>query len=304
MARTTPLSVNYTVLKSTLDRPFLILSSSDNKLIFIALVTVISLLFMYTFVPFNINSWYKDASKFDLFKIFSTFSLAGTLTLLLTQFGIWKWLQIKHLTYGQYFFWFLGEIVILTFAIMGCDWVLNNHPDLSVSNYLDTFNYTILIAIPPYVISLLILFGVQQNKLAHNLSLVATEHKALSDNLLIGDENGKIILTLHPNNVLFFKSEDNYVDVHYLLGGEVKTELIRTTLKKIESTCNYSGLVRVHRSYTINIKTVSSSKKTHKGYTLQFDPLPDLQIPVSASHQKQFEQHLSNTTSTFPFTPL
>jgi hypothetical protein len=259
---------------------------------------------MYTFVPFNINRWYEDASKFDLFKIFSIFSLAGTFTLLLTQFGLRKWLRIEYLTYGQYFFWFLGEILILTFGIMGCDWLLNNHPDLSVSNYLDTFNYTILIAIPPYVISLLILFGAQQYKLAHNLSLVATEHKALSDNLLIGDENGKIILTLHPNNVLFFKSEDNYVDVHYLLGGEVKTELIRTTLKKIESTCSYSGLIRVHRSYTINIKTVSSSKKTHKGYVLQFDPLPDLQIPVSASHQKQFEQYLSSTSSTFPFTPL
>ncbi|WP_448104656.1 LytTR family transcriptional regulator DNA-binding domain-containing protein [Pedobacter panaciterrae] len=304
MARTTPLSVNYTVLKSALDQRFLILNSSVNKIIFISLVTLISLLFMYTFVPFNINRWYEDASKFDLFKIFSIFSLAGTFTLLLTQFGLRKWLRIEYLTYGQYFFWFLGEILILTFGIMGCDWLLNNHPDLSVSNYLDTFNYTILIAIPPYVISLLILFGAQQYKLAHNLSLVATEHKALSDNLLIGDENGKIILTLHPNNVLFFKSEDNYVDVHYLLGGEVKTELIRTTLKKIESTCSYSGLIRVHRSYTINIKTVSSSKKTHKGYVLQFDPLPDLQIPVSASHQKQFEQYLSSTTSTFPFTPL
>nr|WP_084406912.1 LytTR family DNA-binding domain-containing protein [Pedobacter panaciterrae] len=304
MARTTPLSVNYAVLKSALDRRFLILNSSTNKIIFISLVTIISLLFMYTFVPFNINRWYENASKFDLFKIFSIFSITGGLTLLFTQFALWKWLHLEYLTYGQYFFWFLGEILILTFGIMGCDWLLNNHPDLSVSNYLDTFNYTILIAIPPYIISLLILFGAQQYKLAHNLSLVATEHKPLSDNLLIEDENGKIILTLHPNNILFFKSEDNYVDVHYLLGGEVKTELIRTTLKKIESTCSYSGLIRVHRSYTINIKTVSSSKKTHKGYVLQFDPLPGLQIPVSASHQKQFEQYLNNTTSTFPFTPL
>jgi len=304
MARTTPLSVNYSVLKSALDRRFLILNSSVNKIIFISLVTIISLLFMYTFVPFNINRWYEDVSKLELFKIFSIFSLTGGLTLLLSQFGLRKWLHFEYLTYGQYFFWFLGEIVILTFGIMGCDWLLNNHPDLSLSNYLDTFNYTLLIAIPPYIISLLILFGTQQYKLAHNLSLIATEPKTFSDNLLIGDENGKIILTLHPNNILFFKSEDNYVDVHYLLGGEVKTELIRTTLKKIESTCSYSGLIRVHRSYTINIKTVSSSKKTHKGYVLQFDPLPELQIPVSASHQKQFEQHLSNATSTFPLTPL
>lgn len=302
MAGTTSFKAN-SVFKTVLESRFSILNTTINKLIFITLVTVISLLFMYTFVPFNINKWY-DVSKLTLLKIFSTFSLAGTLTLLFTQFGLRKWLHLEYLTYAQYLFFFIGEIMILTFGIMACDWILDNHPDFSLNNYLDTFNYTLLIALPPYIISLLILFGAQQYKLASNLSLAVTDHRPLSDNLFIGDENGKIILTLHPNNILFFKSEDNYVDVHYLLGGEVKTELIRTTLKKIESTCNYSGLIRVHRSYTINVKTVSSSKKTHKGYVLQFDPLPGLQVPVSASHQKQFERYFTNITTTLPFTPL
>ncbi|MNL18771.1 LytTr DNA-binding domain protein [compost metagenome] len=115
------------------------------------------------------------------------------------------------------------------------------------------------------------------------------EQKSVSENLQISDENGKLILTLQPGNVLFFKSEDNYVDVHYMLGGELKRELVRTTLKRIESTCSYAGLVRVHRSYTINMKTVSSAKKTQKGYVIQFDAMPGLYIPVSASHQKHFE---------------
>ncbi|SMD06276.1 LytTR family DNA-binding domain-containing protein [Pedobacter nyackensis] len=289
MPATTSFMAN-SFFKTVLESRFSLLNTRANKIIFTIIVTVISLLFMYTFVPFNINRWY-DVSKLTLFKIFSTFSLAGTLTLLFTQFGLRKWLRLQQLTYGQYFFFFIGEIMILTFGILACDWILDNHPDFTLYNYLDTFSYVLLIAIPPYAISLLILFGAQQYTLAHNLSQVATEPRQLSDNLLIGDENGKIILTLHPNNILFFKSEDNYVDVHYLLGGEVKTELIRTTLKKIESTCNYAGLIRVHRSYTINIRALSSSRKTNKGYILQFDPLPDLQIPVSASHQKKFEAY-------------
>jgi hypothetical protein len=276
--------------RTVLESRFSLLNTSVNKIVFIGLVTVISLLFMYTFVPFNINRWY-DVSKLTLLKMFSIFSFAGTLTLLFTQFGLRKWLRLQHLTSGQYFFFFIGEIMILTLGILACDWILDNHPDFTLYNYLDTFSYVLLVAIPPYAISLLILFGAQQYTLAHNLPQVTAEPRQLSENLLIGDENGKIILTLHPNNILFFKSEDNYVDVHYLLGGEVRTELIRTTLKKIESTCKYSGLIRVHRSYTINIKTLSSSKKTHKGYVLQFDPLPGLQIPVSASHQKQFEAY-------------
>jgi hypothetical protein len=284
----------HSMIKAFLETRFSLLNTTVNKLIFIALVTIISLLFMYTFVPFNINKWY-DVGNLTLLKIFSVFSFAGTLTLLFTQFGLRKWLRLQQLSYGQYFFFFLGEISLLSFGIIGCDWILDNHPELSIRNYLDTFNYALLIAIPPYAISLLILFGAQQYKLAQNLSIGAVEAKPLSDNLMIGDENGKIVLTLHPNNLLFLKSEDNYVDVYYLLGGEVKKELIRTTLKKMESTCNYSGLVRVHRSYTINIKTVSSSKRTPKGYMLQFDPLPEMQIPVSASHQKQFEEYFVAT---------
>lgn len=293
----------HSFVKTVLESRFSLLNTSVDKLIFISLITVISLLFMYTFVPFNINNWF-DVGKLTLLKIFSLFSFTGTITLLFTQFGLRRWLRLGDLSYGQYFLLFIGEIMILTFGIMGCDWILDNHPDFSLSNYLDTFNYALLIAIPPYAISLLILFGAQQYKLANNLSVVVTEHRPLSDNLLIGDENGKIILTLHPNNILFFKSEDNYVDVYYLLGGEVKTELIRTTLKKIESTCDYSGLVRIHRSYTINIKTVSSSKRTHKGYMLQFDPLPDMQIPVSASYLKEFEQRFFRISETLPLVPL
>lgn len=292
MSGTTSYKAN-SIFKTVLESRFSLLNTSINKIIFISLVTIISLLFMYTFVPFNINKWY-DVSKLTLLKIFSLFSFAGTLTLLFTQFGLRKWFRLQYLTYAQYFCFFIGEIMILALGIMACDWILD-HPDFSLSNYLDTFNYALLIAIPPYVISLLILFGAQQYKLAHDLSISAKVNKPLSDNLLIGDENGKIILTLDPNNLLFLKSEDNYVDVYYLIGGEVKTELIRTTLKKMESSCNYSGLVRVHRSYTINIKTVSSSKRTQKGYMLRFDSLPEMSIPVSASHQKHFEQYFVAT---------
>lgn len=276
------------IFKTVLESRFSLLNTRSSKMIFIGLVTVISLLFMYTFVPFNINTWY-DAGKLTLLKIFSVFSLAGTFTLLFTQFGLRKWLHLQYLSYGRYFFFFIGEILILTFGILACDWVLNNHPELSVRNYLDTFNYTILIAIPPYVISLLILFGAQQYKLAYHLSQAVKEQKSVSENLQISDENGKLILSLKPSHVLFFKSEDNYVDVHYMLGGELKRELVRTTLKRIETTCSYTGLIRVHRSYTVNMKTVSSAKKTQKGYVIQFDAVPGLHIPVSASHQKHFE---------------
>jgi hypothetical protein len=37
---------------------------------------------------------------------------------------------------------------------------------------------------------------------------------------------------------------------------------------------------------------------------LQFDSLPDLQVPVSASYQNQFEQSAVTELAIFPSTPL
>ncbi|QNK62144.1 LytTR family transcriptional regulator [Pedobacter sp. PAMC26386] len=281
------------MFKMALESRFSLLDTPRDKNIFILIIFVFSLLFMDTFIPFNINKWY-DLSQLSLFEIICVFSFFGALTLVFTQYGLRKWLHLKMLNCIQYILWVIGEIMILTIVMLAIDWLLNKHPDLTLDYYLVTFKYTLLIAIIPYIVSLLVLFALQKHQLARFLSKMK-DAKPLSYNLPIEDEKGKVVLTLHPDHLLFFKSEDNYVDVYYLMGGKVRKELIRTTLKKIEEKCHYSGLIRVHRSYTINVKHISSSRKTAKGYLVQFDLLPDLQIPVSASYQKQF--------AAFPFTP-
>ncbi|MBB6500478.1 LytTR family DNA-binding domain-containing protein [Pedobacter cryoconitis] len=282
------------VFKTVLESHFTLLNTVRDKCIFILVTLVFSLLFMDVFIPFNINKWY-DLTDLSLLQIISVFSFFGALTLVFTQFGLRKWLHLEALSCIQYLIWVIGEIILLSAVMLAIDWVLNKHPALTIDYYLLTFKYTLLIAIIPYVISLLILFALQKHQLARLLSRMK-DTRLVTANFPIEDEKGKVILILHPDHLLFLKSEDNYVDVYYLLGGEVRKELIRTTLKKIEEKCTYPGLVRVHRSYAINVKHVSSSRKTPKGYLLQFDLLPDLQIPVSASYQKQI--------SAFPFTPL
>jgi DNA-binding LytR/AlgR family response regulator len=281
---------------------FSLLDSRHEKFIFIMTTAVFTLLFMDTFIPFNIDSWY-DLNRLSLFEIISAFSFFGALTLIVTQFGIRSWLRLEQLSYGQYFLWVVGEIMLLSMVMLAIDWLANKHPSISVNNYLVTFKYTLLVAIVPYVISLLILLVRQKSRLAQMLSRMNIA-KPQAEYLSIEDENGKVILSLQLKHILLFKSEDNYVDVHYLLGGQVKKELIRTSLKRIESKCSSSPLVRVHRSYIINLENASSFRKTSKGYLVEFDLLPGSQIPVSASYQNQFELLLVNPDASSPFTPL
>ncbi|HEY2582228.1 MAG TPA: hypothetical protein VGI43_10480, partial [Mucilaginibacter sp.] len=119
------------------------------------IMALFTLLFMDIFLPFNINYWY-DLNKLSLFNIVSTFSFCGALTLLFTQLGLRKWLQLKQLSYLQYFLWVVGEIVLLSIVMLAIDWFFNDHPALSINYYLTTFKYTLLIAIVPYIMSLLI----------------------------------------------------------------------------------------------------------------------------------------------------
>ncbi len=290
-------------LKNVLTQPFSLLDSRHDKMIFIMTTAVFTLLFMDTFIPFNIDSWY-DLNHLSLFAIISAFSIFGALTLWFTQFAVRKWLHLEQLNYGQYFLWVTGEIMVLSMVMLAIDWLDNKHPSISFYNYLVTFKYTLLVAIVPYVISLLILFARQKSQLAQTLSRMTQAKPQAAEYLSIEDENGKVILSLQLKNILLLKAEDNYVDVHYLLGGQVKKELIRTSLKRIESRSSASSLIRVHRSYIINLENASSSRKTSKGYLVEFDLLPDAAIPVSASYQNQFELLLLSTDIPSPFTPL
>jgi len=188
-------------LKNVLTHRFSLLNTPHDKIIFIIITAVFNLLFMDTFVPFNINNWY-DLSKLSLLNIIIAFSFCGALTLLFTQFGLRKWLRLKQLNYAQYFLWAIGEIMLLSMVMLMIDWLLNKHPPISVDYYLITFKYTLLIAILPYIISLLILFARQKAQLAQRLSRMNVT-KSVTGNLLIEDENGKIILSLHPKNILY-----------------------------------------------------------------------------------------------------
>ena len=240
-------------IKNVLTDRFPLLNTRHDKIIFIIITAVFSLLFIYTFIPFNINNWY-DLTRLSLFDIVSAFSFCGALTLWFTQFGLRKWLRLEQLSYVQYVLLVIGEVMLLSIVMLIIDWALNKHPEMSINNYLTTFKYTLLIAIVPYIISLLILFARQKAQLAQTLSNQMNTAIPHTEYLSIEDENGKVILSLQHKHILFFKSEDNYVDVYYLLGGKVNKELIRTSLKRIESKCSCSCLIRVHRSYTVNIE--------------------------------------------------
>lgn len=66
------------------------------------------------------------------------------------------------------------------------------------------------------------------------------------------DEYKKLRFVIAPEAVIFIRSEDNYVQIHYLDGGKAKKFILRSSMRALEETLSRHGLVRCHRSYFIN----------------------------------------------------
>ena len=93
---------------------------------------------------------------------------------------------------------------------------------------------------------------------------------------------------MNSKNILYFKSEDNYVLLFYKVDDAVKKELIRTNLKKLEQELNYGNFVRIHRSYMINAQNLLSATKTSKGYQVTLGSDANLRLPVSGTYENSF----------------
>lgn len=80
------------------------------------------------------------------------------------------------------------------------------------------------------------------------------EQPATDDNSLIRfyNEYKKLCLVIAPEAVIFIKSEDNYVQIHYQDKSRTKNFILRSSMKALEETLSKKGLVRCHRSYFIN----------------------------------------------------
>lgn len=66
------------------------------------------------------------------------------------------------------------------------------------------------------------------------------------------DEYKKLRLVIASEAVIFIKSEDNYVQIHYMDQGRTKKFILRSSMRALEETLAKHGLVRCHRSYVIN----------------------------------------------------
>ena len=95
-------------------------------------------------------------------------------------------------------------------------------------------------------------------------------------------------MAIDLDELLYIKSADNYVAVYFFKDDKVRKELVRTTLKRLETELDEYPIRRCHRSYMVNINKISVSMKSNQGLSLALKNYSDEVIPVSKNYKAFF----------------
>lgn len=93
---------------------------------------------------------------------------------------------------------------------------------------------------------------------------------------------------LEIDTLLFARAEGNYIEIFYRTASEVKKELKRIPLAKLEAQLNnYPQLIRSHRAYLINTNNIHLISGNAQGYQVSFAGTHE-QALVSRSKMRAF----------------
>jgi hypothetical protein len=162
-----------------------------------------------------------------------------------------KWRQSKaFILYRSLWELWMGAGV--TFLLYNYFW---NWNDLALFSYLKmNAEYAGIVGIPLALIHL----GIFRK---------SKEAETMPDpRLALPSRTVKEKITLIPEDILYLKAEGNYVQVAWLANGQVKSKLIRSTLKEMISSLEGNlQFLQVHRSYIVNKLHITESRLTQSG---------------------------------------
>ena len=272
-----------------LRQPFRLLDSIRSRWMLIIFCGVFGCLFLIIFQPFNINQWFNNVDT-PLYIILIFFNIAGIAALVLTQFALRGLFKLQLTTRIGFIAWLLVDFFFISLAVHTVDILLLKLPFFDLAEYVENLKHTFLVVMLPYFVGILLLYLQLQLQVVQELRLKVNTPSNLAERVTIADENGKVVVNMPLRNILYFKSEDNYIFLYYKYENELKKELIRTNLKKLEQELGQPNFVRIHRSYMINSQNLVSAVKTSKGYQVKMDAESQHHLPVSATYQRSFEE--------------
>jgi DNA-binding LytR/AlgR family response regulator len=199
-------------------------------------------------------------------------------TITFSQLLVRTLVPVSVFTYGHFLLWTLSEVLLVSLIATAI-----------YADYSSTFLQELLISlrfIPtglvlPYAFSMLVLMLLQQKNRGSGTVPVSPPENP--DLIHIRDEREQVKFSIRKDYILYLESSDNYVTVFYLADKEVKKEMVRTSMKKLEALLKPVGLIRCHRSFMVHMENVQWMKKKGRSYQIKMKNCETI-VPVSRSY--------------------
>ena len=276
-------------LSGLLKRPFPLIETNREKFTLSLIIGLFIFVFLSVFQPFGLN---KLAEHKYLY--FFYYGVISFFVELLFTFGLMKlfhgfynpeqWTLGRHII-NVFFFIVALALVNWIFTIAVVDPRHGSFTPFLIDTLAVGFFPSIFVFL--YLERKLRLQNVGISEKLNNSFLKITNVQTAQDfdikDKMLDVEGIKIL----PENFLCVKSMGNYVSLCFIENGEIKREIIRTTMKQIERSVEENDdIVRCHKSYFVNLKKVTNSFGNARSLYLEIEGV-DMQIPVSRKVAKE-----------------
>lgn len=305
-----------------LTKPYPYLTEPRERWLFTIGASIFVFLFLYVFRPFGINSLQCNLLLGSIgYGGITFFSIASTTIVLPAVFPSWfkeeQWTVLKHVAI---------ELSVLLLISIGnaCFTSVIQNATLTLQVFLDFIFPTFTIGFFPLAFYMLLVYKVhvtrhvkeanqietalsqtQHNRYANrSIDAPATRvdtdvpesmYPLLTGKVLLGEDDGKNVLSLEPEQLLFIGAADNYINVVFTTSNPnkpVEHKLLRATLKSVEEKQLPTFWFKCHRSYIVNLRAIQHVEGNSQGLRLYLNQnVPS--VPVARAKVKELHSLLA-----------
>lgn len=256
-----------------LQRPFPPAGFCSRSFFNYFLVGVFVTLFLLIFQPFDINLWrtsHKTAKLlgFGLLSFLVPTTYSATLSILRPRA-----LADETWTIGREILSITVVVALIAVANLFYSYWLGIMY-ITWTNFLNAVISVVLLGLFPITFLVLtryeILFRKNSRRAEEvNRTLEIIPHRVKNHSALVFTaDNGRDRIEMEADNLLYISSADNYSNIVFQDGGQIKRSLLRSSLTRLEQQVSHPRIRRCHRAWIVNLDQVIKTEGNAAGYRL------------------------------------
>ncbi|MCB2196516.1 MAG: LytTR family transcriptional regulator [Bacteroidetes bacterium] len=262
-----------------------ILKAELARLFFIAVGIFLFVLF---FQPFPLDKLSYDNRLLYVTGFGAITFILSFLVLMLIPLLFPKWFKLSQWESGSMFFL---NIVLLVLSITAYSFYVMHVGHSQLTLYV-IFKISLVCLMPVIILSILY----KNKSLESIIEILQRQNKLFLARIDKLEENGKDQqvtiysdsktdkIALRFKDIIWVRSADNYIEMHYLVNDVPEKKLIRNTLKNIEiQLAERPEFIRCHRTSIVNISYSEKIVRNYSGFSLKMNYL-DQNIPISRQY--------------------